>query len=216
MLPPSGFCVHKQVFSQQQCQEIRQALAADVTDYKIRDVLVKKPAVLNLLRQDKFIDLLSPLAIVRSVFFQKPATANWRVPWHQDVLIQVKSPITDSEFTAWSQKERVWHVQPPLACMQAMLSFRIHLTRCHAQDGALRVLPGSHTDGYRDFAGLGDFAEAGSEIIACDAGDVLVFSPLLVHSSLPVLGDEARAVLHLEATQQQLAHGLQWYSQQVL
>jgi ectoine hydroxylase-related dioxygenase (phytanoyl-CoA dioxygenase family) len=50
-------------------------------------------------------------------------------------------------FGPWYMKAEVLHVQPPAAILEHMLTVRLHLDPCNEENGALRVLPGSHTRG---------------------------------------------------------------------
>ena len=79
--------------------------------------------------------------------FDKTESANWKVPWHQDVTIAVKSRVEVDGFGPWSTKKDVLHVQPPDYVLEKMLSVRIHLDDCPATNGALRVIRASHRNG---------------------------------------------------------------------
>jgi len=84
---------------------------------------------------------------VRGILFDKIPDANWKVPWHQDVTIAVRERIDVAGFGPWSVKAGVQHVQPPAGVLEKMLSVRVHLDDCGAENGALRVIPGSHLSG---------------------------------------------------------------------
>ena len=84
---------------------------------------------------------------VRALLFDKPPEANWKVPWHQDLSIAVRHKRDITGFGPWSNKAGVLHVQPRVNVLESMLTVRIHLDDCGKQNGALRVIPGSHTRG---------------------------------------------------------------------
>jgi Phytanoyl-CoA dioxygenase (PhyH) len=84
---------------------------------------------------------------VRGILFDKFPEANWKVPWHQDVTIAVQNRIEADGFGPWSTKADVLHVQPPVTVLDKMLSLRLHLDPCGEENGALRVIPGSHRQG---------------------------------------------------------------------
>ena len=44
----------------------------------------------------------------------------------------------------WSQKEGALFVQAPVELLAQLVAVRVHLDACGADDGPLRVLPGSH------------------------------------------------------------------------
>ena len=59
---------------------------------------------------------------------------------------------------------------------------------------------------------IDDIDKIMSETITCNAGDVLIFNPLLVHASSKISSDEQRAVLHLEAIKQKhAADTVDWF-----
>ena len=210
ILPSSGFSVVRGVFTKSQCREMRDILAQE-SGYKIRDVLRKYPALVKYLSDSEIPKLCKDSYAVRSILFRKPQESNWSVPWHQDVLIQVDKEKSCAGFGPWSNKEGVVHVQPPVEVMQEIMACRIHLSRCDACDGPLRVIPGSHLDGYVPFAGITQVEGRKCESIECNEGDVLLFSPLLLHASSPVTSTSDRAVLHLELAGLDLEpYGLNW------
>ena len=49
-----------------------------------------------------------------------------------------------AEFGPWSVKDGVPHVQAPAEYLEQMLAVRLHLDDADEENGALRVLVGSH------------------------------------------------------------------------
>lgn len=203
--------VYPNIISPQKCSEIQQHIADTYgAPYKIRDVLrkdtwLKRQVVTSACSQLPHFD-----RIVRSVLFQKPQDFNWAVPWHQDVLVQVTQQQELPGYSAWSCKEGVHHVQPPIEVLRRLWSFRVHVSDCGPEDGPLRVIPGSHRNGIHNFAGLAMRDDPDQVIIECNAGDVLVFHPLLLHSSCPVQRESPRTVLHFECCSFEFSNGLSW------
>jgi hypothetical protein len=74
--------------------------------------------------------------VVRGILFDKTENANWKVPWHQDVTIAVNRRVEAAGFGPWSVKDGVLHVQPPAAVLDEMVSIRLHLDECPAENGA--------------------------------------------------------------------------------
>ncbi len=115
----------------------------------VRDVLrrlpdlpriINHPAVTSLVRAG-----LGPAAFaVRGVVFDKNATANWKVPWHQDLTVAVQGRTDVDGYGPWSSKEGVAHVQPPVHVLEQMIAVRIHLDDCGPSNGPVRVLAGTH------------------------------------------------------------------------
>lgn len=92
-----------------------------------------------------------------------------------------------------------------------MLAFRLHLDPCPAENGALRVLPGSHRLGRIRQEDQETLLSQG-EPVTCEAraGDILVMRPLLLHASSPSETGADRRVLHVEYAAADLPGGLEW------
>lgn len=140
---------------------------------------------------------------VRAILFDKTPGANWHVPWHQDLSIAVRErPAGDAPagWGPWSEKAGVVHVQPPAEVLERMLTVRLHLDPCPAENGALRVLPGTHRLGRLSPADIARLrAEVSESVCACGRGDALLMRPLLLHASAASLLPGAhRRVLHIE------------------
>ncbi len=148
---------------------------------------------------------------VRGILFDKTEDANWKVPWHQDVTIAVTERIDVEGYGPWSLKAGVLHVQPPAAVLEQMVSLRIHLDDCPAENGALRVLPGTHREGKLSQRGVDALA---SEIspVTCEAaaGDALLMRPLLLHASSSSSVPRHRRIIHFDYANVELAAGLEW------
>lgn len=152
---------------------------------------------------------------VRAIIFDKnlddKAGANWKVPFHQDLSIAVKKQVEAPEFSAWSSKAGVLHVQPPTEILQRMLTVRLHLDNCDESNGALRVLVGSHLLGKLSAPQIQDLRQKqDEEICAVPAGGVLLMRPLILHASSLAMKPRRRRVLHLEFAREELPHDLQW------
>jgi hypothetical protein len=148
---------------------------------------------------------------VRSILFDKTPETNWDVVWHQDVTIAVKERKDVDGFAPWSVKQGVPHVQPPASVLERMVTLRLHLDHCPAENGPLLVVPGSHTRGFIDVRTL-DTAACDREAVACvvNAGDVVAMRPLILHASRKSLVPTHRRVLHIEYACEPLPGGLGW------
>jgi ectoine hydroxylase-related dioxygenase (phytanoyl-CoA dioxygenase family) len=85
---------------------------------------------------------------VRGMFFNKNPSANWKVVWHQDCVIAVRERVDVGGWGPWSLKADVIHVRPAAQVSDRMLAIRIHLDDCGHDNGPLRVIPGSHRQGF--------------------------------------------------------------------
>ncbi|HUB51476.1 MAG TPA: phytanoyl-CoA dioxygenase family protein [Terracidiphilus sp.] len=148
---------------------------------------------------------------VRGILFDKTPDANWKVPWHQDVTIAVAERSEADGFGPWSLKAGVLHVQPPAFILERMLSIRIHLDPCGAENGALKVLPGSHRFGRLPEADIARLVTERPGIV-CEAeqGDALLMRPLLLHASSSSANPAHRRVVHIDYASIELPNGLRW------
>jgi hypothetical protein len=203
-----------------------EAVASDETNgdgtrggqrFGMRELFRRVPAVQNLAGSAEIATLArsaldGECAAVRALLFDKPPAANWNVAWRQDLAIAVRERRETAGFGPWSVKAGVIHVQPPVEVLNAMVTLRLHLDDCPADNGALRVVPGSHTAGrLSDDAMNRWIAETPAETIDARRGDVLVMRPLLLHASSRTERPRHRRVLHLEFAAGELPGGLEWH-----
>lgn len=148
---------------------------------------------------------------VRAMLFDKTASANWNVAWHQDLTIGVRGRVEAPGFERWSVKAGVQHVQPPIPVLEGMLAVRVHLDDCGSGNGALRVLPESHAAGRLTGEAIREWRER-SAAVTCDVarGGILLMRPLLLHASSEAVAPGHRRVIHLEYAAEPLPGGLEW------
>jgi len=182
----------------------------------LRNVLRVSPRAAAVACSDRFISIVSNLIggrafPVRAILFDKTDVANWGVPWHQDLAIAVAEQIETPGFGPWSIKEGVVHVQPPQHILANLVTLRLHLDDCAADNGALRVLPGSHRQGELDAEALAEWT-ARPVAVTCEIpkGGALMMRPLLLHASSPAKNPSHRRVLHVEYAATDLPNGLKW------
>jgi ectoine hydroxylase-related dioxygenase (phytanoyl-CoA dioxygenase family) len=182
----------------------------------IRDVVSASPACREAAESQPVRGLVEPVLgdgafLVRSILFDKTPDANWDVVWHQDVTIAVVGRDDVEGFGPWSMKAGVPHVQPPAGVLERMLTLRLHLDACDADNGPLRVVPGSHRRGITNVRTL-DTAACDRSAFACHvpAGATLLMRPLILHSSRKAASPSHRRVLHLEFAADALPHPLRW------
>lgn len=148
---------------------------------------------------------------VKGTLFDKTPGSNWLVPWHQDLTITVHEQKEVDGFGPWTVKDGVAHVQPPTWVLDGVLAVRVHLDAAASENGALRVVPGSHKSGRLSKGAAHQLRAARGEVTcAAEAGGVLLMFPLLLHSSSPCRSPSHRRVLHLEYSAVDLPGGLRW------
>lgn len=97
--------------------------------------------------------------------------------WHQDLSLAVQERRERQDWTNWSEKRGVHHVQPPAELLERMVTMRLHLDDCPAENGALRVIPGSHEKGQLARDAIQTMAAGPVETITAKAGDALFMRP---------------------------------------
>ena len=145
-------------------------------------------------------EVLGPRAFPFSAtIFDKSPNANWLVAWHQDTALPVRHRIEVPGWGAWSTKQGIPYAHAPAEVLAQILALRVHLDDSAADNGPLRVLPGTHSLGL-----LSDdcIRELGNQIAAVDCvvpkGGVMAMRPLLVHASSKSRTEAPRRVLHIE------------------
>lgn len=192
------------------------AQASTKRDYSRRNILsdsaplrdwATSPLVRSLVES-----ILGPGArAVRGLLFDKVPQANWGVPWHQDLNIAVADRVDVAGFGPWTVKAGVPHVIPPADVLESMMTLRLHLDDCLAENGPLRVIPGGHRHGVVKGTDLSALAELAPTML-CEVprGGLLLMRPLLPHSSSRAESPAHRRVLHVEYAAGPLPGGLRW------
>lgn len=182
----------------------------------LRNLSSKSANIFDLIQSGPVRQVLKELGrehafLVRSILFDKTPGSNWKVAWHQDTKIPVTQRHEMEGFSAWSTKDGIVHVQPPAAILEEMVTLRIHLDDTPKENGALKVAPGSHTEGFIPQSRIADLTQ-NEYTCSCKAGDILAMSPLILHSSSPSELPSNRRVIHLEFATQLLPSPLMWKS----
>lgn len=140
-----------------------------------------------------------PARLVRAVAFDKTPHANWFVPWHQDRTICVVGHADADGFALWTRKDGLDHVEPPVAVLERMVTLRVHLDECDADNGPLEAVTGSHRSGRLDKGAIAALLETATPMLCLAArGDILAMRPLTVHRSQRARRPGRRRVLHLD------------------
>lgn len=162
-------------------------------------------------------DLVAPTlgagaVAVRALLFDKTPVANWKVTWHQDVTISVSEYADCLGWGPWSRKAGAWHVHPPAAVLDRMLTLRLHLDPCGPDNGPVRVIPGSHLGGRFSDSEVERVARSAAPVDCLVAeGGVLLMRPLILHASAPAAAPSHRRVIHIEyASADPLPDGFNW------
>ena len=148
---------------------------------------------------------------VQCTLFDKTPSRNWLVALHQDLSIPVRARVDHPSLLAWSTKEGVAFVQPPISFLERLLAVRLHLDDCGPENGPLKVVPSSHTSGRLSASAAIELrATFGEEPCLARSGDAILMRPLLLHASSKAQAPSRRRVLHIVFGPPSLPHGLEW------
>lgn len=145
--------------------------------------------------------------VVKSIYFDKPERSNWFVAWHQDLTISVDKKLDLPGYDLWTTKPGQYGVRPPLEILENIFTIRIHLDDTDETNGALRVIPGSHSKGIQRYLSNESVEE---EICRVRSGGVMIMRPLLQHTSNRSTNNNRRRVIHIEFANALLPEGLGW------
>ncbi|WP_299188434.1 phytanoyl-CoA dioxygenase family protein [uncultured Aquimarina sp.] len=182
--------------------------------FAIRKFLKEVPEIKNSVLNNNLKQLIEDYFgknyfLVKSIYFDKPPSSNWFVSYHQDLSVSVNKKTIVDGYTNWTVKKEQYGVQPPLEILENIYTIRIHLDDTNKSNGALKVIPKSHTKGiYRPETIDWKIEKA----IICDVprGGVMLMQPLLLHSSNRTTNNQRRRVIHLEFSNKQLAKDIEW------
>jgi len=145
-------------------------------------------------------DVLGPQVFpFRAPVFDKSPDANWLVVWHQDTALPLRSRLEEPGWGPWSTKEGIPYAHAPAKVLSQVLALRIHLDDSTADNGSLKVLPGTHTLGVLSDDRIHELSEQVAAVeCLVPRGGVLAMRPLLVHASSKSRCEASRRVLHIE------------------
>ncbi|RHW17904.1 phytanoyl-CoA dioxygenase [Sphingomonas gilva] len=148
---------------------------------------------------------------VRAILFDKSATTNWALGWHQDRTIAVAKRIHVDGFGPWTVKQGLLHVEPPFAVIESMVTLRVHLDPVDADNAPLLVAPGSHRLGRIEEARIGGIVKhCGTITCLADRGDVWAYATPILHASARAERPRRRRVLQIDYAAGALPGRLEW------
>jgi hypothetical protein len=219
-LEENGFAPAAPVLSRAEVERLREELdwlaPVDPRSGGVRNLGVKSDAIREfaaeglpaLLAREALGSAARPVKITG---FDKTQESNWKVPWHQDLTIAVAEARGVEGFGPWTVKDGIPHVQPPIEILAGLLAIRVHLDDTPADQGALRVVPGSHRLGCIAASEIPDVrARLGEVVCPVAEGGVMLMKPLLLHASSKLRIGHRRRVIHIEYAARGLPFGLRW------
>jgi ectoine hydroxylase-related dioxygenase (phytanoyl-CoA dioxygenase family) len=135
----------------------------------------------------------------RATLFEKSGESNWLVVWHQDTALPLAERFDSPEWGPWSMKAGIHYAHAPTWALERILALRLHLDDSTAENGPLRVIPGSHKLGVLPDERVFEIAREQPHVeCLVPRGGILAMRPLLIHSSQKAESPDPRRVLHLE------------------
>ncbi|MBO9691754.1 phytanoyl-CoA dioxygenase family protein [Chryseobacterium sp.] len=219
-----GFAVINNVFSKQELEEINTVLQSIDTSkenfrksedlFAIRQFLKEVPEIKDLIFNENIRKVVQEIFgekyfVVKSIYFDKPETSNWYVAYHQDLTISVDKKLELPGFGPWTTKQNQFAVQPPLNVLKNIYTIRIHLDDTDENNGALKVVPKSHSKGIYRPETI-DWTVETEEICNVEKGGIMMMKPLTLHGSNRTTNGKKRRVIHIEFSDIELPEVLQW------
>jgi ectoine hydroxylase-related dioxygenase (phytanoyl-CoA dioxygenase family) len=176
----------------------------------VKEVPAISPRVFNSRLRAIINELFGPdYFLVKSIYFDKPEQSNWFVAYHQDLTISVEEKKPVAGFDQWTIKNNQFAVQPPVALLENIFTIRIHLDDTDENNGALKIVPGSHRKGIYRPETI-DWNTEKEMVCKVQSGGIMIMQPLLLHASNRTTNNNKRRVIHLEFSNQLLPGELQW------
>jgi len=210
-----GFRLAKGIYTKSEAISLRDRL--EPVEGAGRRGLLSQDLIAYVANSDTVLSLVRPYLqlqpkAVRAIYFDKSPDSNWVVGWHQDLTIAVKASHNLEGYGPWSTKNDIPHVQPPVDCLQNMVTLRLHLDDADEANGALRVIPGSHKSGRLASSQIQEIRSAEHEYLcSASVGDALLMRPLLLHASGKSTSSRHRRILHIEYAGYELPYPLEWH-----
>jgi hypothetical protein len=223
-LAGNGFAIINNIYTTEEIQNILDSIDnADTSKdtfrksndlFAIRQFLKEVPAAFDRVFTDNLKSVVREIFgegffVVKSIYFDKPETSNWYVSYHQDLTISVDRKIELENFGPWTTKQNQFAVQPPVKILENITAIRIHLDETDENNGALKVIPGSHVKKIYRPETI-DWTEEKETSCSVQQGGIMLMKPLLLHSSGRTINNKKRRVIHIEFSNSELPAELQW------
>ncbi len=219
-----GFSVINTVFSDDEVEKIINVLSSIDTSrenfrksedlFAIRQFLKEIPDIKDLIFTENLKKVIREIFgekyfVVKSIYFDKPETSNWYVAYHQDLTISVDKKMELQGFGPWTTKQNQFAVQPPLDILENIYTIRIHLDDTDENNGALKVIPESHSKGIYRPETI-DWKVETENICNVRKGGIMLMKPLTLHGSNRTTNGKKRRVIHIEFSDMELPEALKW------
>ena len=212
-----GYLILEDIYSVEELKELIKLLESKTLkeQFGVREFLLDNLDVASKVFSNKLKEIIRQLSSkdaisIKSIYFDKPPSANWIVNWHQDLTINLTGRKEVKNYKNWRVKPERTVVQPNRELLENIFTIRIHLDDCTNQNGALRVIEKSHSRGVIEIKEWIKQQEGEEKICEVGAAGILIMKPLILHSSKRTENDNSRRVIHIEFTDMELPAGLEW------
>lgn len=218
-----GFTTINSVYSQEEIDAIIKFIDEQDTNspifrksenlFAIRQFIKELPQIKSLIFNERLKSIINTIEenafIVKSIYFDKPENSNWFVAYHQDLTISVDKKENSEGFGPWTSKHNQFAVQPPIEILENIFTIRIHLDDTDENNGALKVIDGSHLKNIYRPEKI-DWTNEKESFCNVGAGGIMLMKPLLLHSSSRTSNQKRRRVIHIEFSNKTLPNPLNW------
>ena len=214
----NGFAIIDNIYSESEIEQIllciesadksKETFRKSTELFAIRQFLNEIPEIRSLIFNDNLKKKIEDLFgkdyfVVKSIYFDKPENS------HQDLTISVDKKVELTGFGPWTVKHNQFAVQAPLEILENICTVRIHLDDTDENNGALKVILGSHSkEIYRPETI--DWNIEKETICNVNKGGIMIMKPLILHSSGRTSNGKKRRVIHIEFSNKDLPVELQW------
>jgi ectoine hydroxylase-related dioxygenase (phytanoyl-CoA dioxygenase family) len=219
-----GFTIINDIFSEKEISQIIDVIDSIDTSketfrksedlFAIRQFLKEVPESHQFIFNDNIRKIINEIFgnnyfVVKSIYFDKPEKSNWYVSYHQDLTISVDKKLDLKGFGPWTTKQNQFAVQPPIDYLKNIFTIRIHLDDTDENNGALKVVPNSHSkEIYRPETI--DWNVETEEICSVNKGGIMIMKPLILHGSNRTTNHQKRRVIHIEFSDMELPEEINW------
>lgn len=220
----NGFSIIENVYSAKEIEQIISKINQTDTSketfrksndlFAVRQFLNEIPETTELIFNENLKQIVTDLFgkdyfVVKSIYFDKPEQSNWFVSYHQDLTISVDKKVELANYGPWTVKQNQFAVQPPIEVLQNIYTIRIHLDDTDENNGALKVIPGSHLKNIYRPETI-DWTKESETVCKVNKGGIMIMKPLLLHSSNRTTNNNKRRVIHIEFSNMKLPQELNW------
>lgn len=219
-----GFCIINGIYSSDEIQSIITLIDTLNTSkptfrksedlFAIRQFIKELPEIKKLVFNENLQSAINTIAgndyfIVKSIYFDKPEKSNWFVAYHQDLTISIDKKIEMEGFNFWTSKHEQYAVQPPTSLLEKIFTIRIHLDDTDEENGALKIIEGSHLKQICRPETI-DWKSEKETFCNVEQGGIMLMKPLLLHGSNRTTNQKRRRVIHIEFSNTVLPEGINW------